>query len=600
MVHRSWWAGAAVTCLCAGYHALVGNVSLRGIVTFIVVVFANGVGAARYFKHLAPSLSASETVGRDIPATTEGEGWEDCEVPMDALLLDYMLCQCCPPPGSGLSLSDEQQSAVYHEGPGGSRGAPPKYWLHRWHQNTTVRPNRSRKQRTRVGDTWITPDETKFTTQAPVLRLFYELGGYRCFPDVVTVEVVVTELLDVDTTNGTFTVQFTLTTRWFDPYYHAPAFSKANGLKVLSRTVPFLTLESVVPCDGNRGVPGDNEETDEDGRHVGEVTLMGGNDPPGVLSNTRAITAKLRDDNAAARDNGGSTALKRFPFDTASLNIVFMLTGAGSPGNIDCSRVLLPLSVEQNLNHKPHDWDVLAMSATSREPRGQLQRLYVSINLERRYEYFVYRVFLPLGAIALLNLCACAFDISPSPGAEVPESDELRDRLNEAYGHRTGMLLAILFAGITYQSFVTDVLPRVPYMTCADKFVLLCLSASVSYTRVKSIQRLSVTILCHVAGVRSVRDVFSLQISHFCSLFLLPQVLDSRPRIYLVVRRTSCCKSRLDVQPKVHSEDGPWYSYCDCSCGLFWNCHFVLEVRTIWCTLASCLERQPRFQEDQD
>eukprot|EP00035_Acanthoeca_spectabilis_P016702 m.348243 g.348243 ORF g.348243 m.348243 type:complete len:154 (+) comp16562_c0_seq28:1386-1847(+) len=115
------------------------------------------------------------------------------------------------------------------------------------------------------------------------------------------------------------------------------------------------------------------------------------------------------------------------------------------------------------------------------------------------------------------------------------------------YGHRTGMLLAILFAGITYQSFVTDVLPRVPYMTCADKFVLLCLSASVSYTRVKSIQRLSVTILCHVAGVRSVRDVFSLQISHFCSLFLLPQVLDSRPRIYLVVRRTSCCKSRLDV-----------------------------------------------------
>eukprot|EP00035_Acanthoeca_spectabilis_P016697 m.347714 g.347714 ORF g.347714 m.347714 type:complete len:107 (+) comp16562_c0_seq10:1386-1706(+) len=47
------------------------------------------------------------------------------------------------------------------------------------------------------------------------------------------------------------------------------------------------------------------------------------------------------------------------------------------------------------------------------------------------------------------------------------------------YGHRTGMLLAILFAGITYQSFVTDVLPRVPYMTCADKFVLLCLSASV-------------------------------------------------------------------------------------------------------------------------
>lgn len=95
------------------------QVSLRGIVTFIVVVFANGVGAARYFKHLAPSLSASETGGRDIPATTEGEGWEDCEVPMDALLLDYMLSQCCPPPGSGLSLSDEQQSAVYHEGPGG-------------------------------------------------------------------------------------------------------------------------------------------------------------------------------------------------------------------------------------------------------------------------------------------------------------------------------------------------------------------------------------------------------------------------------------------------------------------------------------------------
>ena len=98
---------------------------------------------------------------------------------------------------------------VYNEGYGGAQGLPKpanskepsKWWRPHFEreevaaaQETTAAAGRGAKAgkgtaataEFDVIDVWRTPDNTVFTHENEVVREFFELGGYRAFPDVVS------------------------------------------------------------------------------------------------------------------------------------------------------------------------------------------------------------------------------------------------------------------------------------------------------------------------------------------------------------------------------------------------------------------------------
>lgn len=54
---------------------------------------------------------------------------------------------------------------------------------------------------------------------------FFDLGGYRAFPDVVAIEVQVRELLEVDCARGIFRVGFILSLRWYDAHFDSSKYA---------------------------------------------------------------------------------------------------------------------------------------------------------------------------------------------------------------------------------------------------------------------------------------------------------------------------------------------------------------------------------------
>lgn len=116
------------------------------------------------------------------------------------------------------------------------------------------------------------------------------MGGYRAFPDVVTVEVQVRELLEVDCARGIFRVGFILAMRWYDAHFDSAKYdSRTTRLsdaaitattqltiptqwnlllfrykdrqneRVYSRSIPYITFDHVDLGDSPIGIPEDGK-----------------------------------------------------------------------------------------------------------------------------------------------------------------------------------------------------------------------------------------------------------------------------------------------------------------------------------------------------
>ena len=176
---------------------------------------------------------------------------------------------------------------VYNEGFGAVKGFPKskEWWA----------PHFERESIDGVyHDIWRTPDNTVFRHENEIVREFFELGAYRAFPDVVTTEIKVREILDVDVVQGTYTVAFILQLRWYDKYFDQERFHRSRGKEVFCRSCPYVTVEGVVANDRAKNVPEEATYLTAEERHNDTVTLQKGQDPPGVLYKSLRIQATIR------------------------------------------------------------------------------------------------------------------------------------------------------------------------------------------------------------------------------------------------------------------------------------------------------------------
>ena len=83
---------------------------------------------------------------------------------------------------------------IFEEGFGGMDGYDKMYWAPRLESEERQIDAGKDKKKVRV---LRTPDNTIFTHANERLRKFFELGGYRAFPEVVTVSIDIREILHV-------------------------------------------------------------------------------------------------------------------------------------------------------------------------------------------------------------------------------------------------------------------------------------------------------------------------------------------------------------------------------------------------------------------
>lgn len=299
------------------------------------------------------------------------------------------------------------------------------------------------------GKRWKTLGCTPSLHRNSLLQDFFELGGYRCFPDAVMCEVMFRELLAVDAVNCTYTVEFILTTRWYDRTFDTPQYHGRSNIEVFAKTIPHLTIKDVDFSFEGKNIPDVGRIGDE--HHQGFVHLRRAKDPPGVLYRSQRIQVKLRDVNT----------LEMFPFDKQILELCLRLPGSDDPSSIDYGKVILPLNVVMQLANDPIDWQVYPATASSRRSRGDRQMFVATLHVKRKPRYYEINIFLALFLISTL-----IFGVFSIP------ANELGSRLEAG--------LAALLNTVAYKWFVSDYLPKVPYLTLMDIYIYGALMMSLT------------------------------------------------------------------------------------------------------------------------
>eukprot|EP00037_Helgoeca_nana_P006432 m.59226 g.59226 ORF g.59226 m.59226 type:complete len:1286 (+) comp17317_c0_seq1:49-3906(+) len=366
-------------------------------------------------------------------------------------LTDYMAILAAPSEaelsgGMGpLSATDayhKSWTTVYEEGFGASLGCAKAYWKqHFVDEDIKTEKERTKSQKMKM---WRTPDNQVFHSLQLRTREFFDLGGYRAFPDVVTVEVIFRELFDINATRGTFRVAFILSVRWYDSHFDCADYANQRGEQVYARSIPYLTIDGADAGENAVGVPEEAGSVSSEDKHSGMVTLCKGSDPPGVLYRSMRVSATFRDD----------SDLTWFPFDMQALSIGFRLWGSNVPDETDEGRILLPLNVLMDLQHAHPEWISLSANATSLEPRGDRQKMTVTLNLRRRPMYFIFNVMVVIGI--LTTMCFGVF-------RQTTNADD--------YEARCQTTLTLMLSSIAYKFFVADMVPKVSYLTVLDVYI---------------------------------------------------------------------------------------------------------------------------------
>jgi neurotransmitter-gated ion-channel len=148
---------------------------------------------------------------------------------------------------------------------------------------------------------------------------------------------------------------------------------------------------------------------------------------------------------------------REFPFDTHSWEITLWPVVARSD-----EMVFQPLEAITGINDRVsiQGWRVgkprVTASIASRNPRaGMYARLDVSMDLERRWSYYVWKLGLPLTLIVLM-----AYGVYFIPASAVPQ--------------QVGLGMTAMLTLIAYMLTLGNTLPRISYLTRADWFFVGC------------------------------------------------------------------------------------------------------------------------------
>eukprot|EP00037_Helgoeca_nana_P029956 m.365252 g.365252 ORF g.365252 m.365252 type:complete len:1630 (-) comp28083_c1_seq2:403-5292(-) len=387
-------------------------------------------------------------------------------------LTDYLMLLACPSEAEKLGLQTGRLSSsplkdsmhyhnswlqVYEEGFGGQNGCEPEYWSQHFVAETPADPAQvGVKMDGENGGTnntsvappllvWRTPDNQVHHNLQLRVREFFDLGGYRAFPDVVTVEVKIREILTVDASKGIFRAIFIMTTRWFDPHFDSPSYADRKGTSVYARSIPHVTLDGVDEGNFPVGLPANASTLDQNEKHCGMVTLQKGSDPPGVLYKSHRLQCTFLNNTAS---------LVMFPFDKQMLTMTIRMWGASEAGDVDHGRVLLPISVNVELMTGHPDWIVMSAMAESRMPRNGRQEMVVILPLRRKPMYFVFNVLVIIGL--LTTMAFCSFLIS----------NDTAD-----FEARCQITLTLTLTIVAYKFLVGEKFPSCSYLTMMDVYI---------------------------------------------------------------------------------------------------------------------------------
>ena len=147
--------------------------------------------------------------------------------------------------------------------------------------------------------------------------------------------------------------------------------------------------------------------------------------------------------------------LLRFPFDRQIL--VADIESFTWDDNV--LRLSQQLSITLSKRFDIPDWRLKGVRteiSPFRDPdhgRRAFSRMRANIEVERKSEFYLYKIFMPLGILTFTSIFFLAIPF-------------------DAMGDRVGFVSGLLFTNLAYQLIISSSVPKVPYFTLGDRYTL--------------------------------------------------------------------------------------------------------------------------------
>ena len=245
----------------------------------------------------------------------------------------------------------------------------------------------------------------------------------------VSVGVFVVDLVELDDVNQSFTADFTLILQWLDPSLADPA--RGASLSICPLAVAQV-WRPVVEFEGVRRFE----------KHHEDVT---GIDAAGTITHAQRLSLDI----AVPLD------LRDFPFDRHTLAVELIPVFSGVD---EVAFVVLPelTGVEEDVSLT--GWTLGTPAATTETryaPRIQVNQAVFRLQIETKREagFYVWKMLVPLTLIVFMSWAV--FWVDP-----------------QEIGPQLGLAATSMLTLIAFQFAFADLLPRISYLSRADRFIL--------------------------------------------------------------------------------------------------------------------------------
>lgn len=253
-------------------------------------------------------------------------------------------------------------------------------------------------------------------------------------PTEVAVGFYLTDLGRINQSDETFDVTGYLSATWKDPRL---AFDpKAVGDTEIRYTLDKIWEPSLQIVNSQSGVK----------KGALELTAK----PDGTVSYTEFINATVSSD----------LDLRRFPFDSQTAKVVFESL------SFDDKRIVLKVDpIEAGYSKEGFvslsEWRILGSNSQVTIDKSDTSvknywRYTFELQLKRNYQFYIFKVFIPLLLITLLSWATFWIDT------------------NTAFATQMSVGMTSTLTAITFNFTVANALPRVSYLTLLDAYIFIC------------------------------------------------------------------------------------------------------------------------------
>jgi len=314
-----------------------------------------------------------------------------------------------------------------------------------------------------------------------------EFGGWKMNPHVITVQVLVTGVSDLDPVGGSFQAKGEIVFRWHEPKFENRMMYEPGSEVPLSDMPSARAIFEKLSCPNAT----EFEKTPREIVFAQQFEHW----PIGCAKFTVYFTGTFME----------NFELNQFPFDVQDLKIFFELDM--TPGNYRYGSIWIPdWQYSKKVNNRAlhvwrfglidiafSEWQVYephvlfgngSFDKSTNEPMSCL--FCMKLKLRRKFDGWLKNVFSLLWLISSFSFSA--FSIDPEEGL----------------GDRISIVLTLLLTATAFKFVIADSLPKVTYMTVLDKYVAVCNAGFTLFVAMFSILPLL-----------DVSDVHTLELTYF-------------------------------------------------------------------------------------